>query len=240
MSGEWQIPENHPIDSEAKAREIIELTGVPCREFIASCCVPIFWWATNQPGCNVLANGTITLIQTPTKVLGVTADHVVAECLEAFEAGNVCVQVADTSAHDLKARVIARSAELDLATLEFGGLIERLGWPDKQPLRSWPLIPPQENRGIMIGGYPGIERRVDGPKEVNFGIFTALAVARTVSEDQISCLFEREFMIDSGPIQTLPPNTDLGGISGGPVITVCRVCRALRDLPAWRYRVRGP
>lgn len=221
MSSDWRIPENHPIDSEEKAREITALVDEPSRRFIASCCVPLFWWATDQPGRKVLANGTITLVKTPARVIGLTADHVLAGCLEAFEGGNVCVQIADASAHDLRARLIARSAELDLATLDVDGLIERLGWPDKQPLASWPPVPPQEGRGIMIGGYPGIERQVIGSRDISFGLFTALAIARTVSEDQISCLFEREFMVDSTMVPTLPPNTDLGGISGGPVITVC-------------------
>jgi hypothetical protein len=220
MSGEWRPPENHPI-TDAKAREIVALTGKPSREFIASCCVPLFWWATDQPGRQVMANGTVTLVKTPAGVIGLTADHVIKECLEAFDGGKACVQIADASAHDLRARVIARSKELDLASLNLDGLIERLGWPDKSPLTSWPPTPPQEGRGIMIGGYPGNERQVIGQRDISFGIFTALAIARTVSHDQISCLFEREYMVEPGDIPTLPPNTDLGGISGGPVITVC-------------------
>jgi hypothetical protein len=221
MAGEWRIPENHPIDTEAKAREITALIAEPCRQFIASCCVPVFWWAADQPDRKVLHNGTITLVKTSARVIGLTADHVVTGCLEAFEGGGVCVQIADASAHDLRARVIARSEELDIATLDMDGLMERLGWPDKRPLESWPPIPPQEGRGIMIGGYPGIEREVIGPGEMSFGLFTALVVARTVSDDQISCLFEREYMMDSEVAPTPPPNTELGGISGGPVITVC-------------------
>jgi len=154
MSGEWRAPENHPI-TEARAREIVALTGEPSRRFIASCCVPLFWWATDQPGRPVLANGTVTLVKTPTRVIGLTADHVIRECLEAFGQGTVCAQIADASAHDLRSRVIARSEELDLASVNLDGLIERLGWPDKSPLTSWPPIPPQEGRGIMMGGYPG-------------------------------------------------------------------------------------
>lgn len=220
MSDSWRPPEGHPI-TEAMARDLIHRVGRPSREFIASCCVPLFWWAADDPARRILANGTITLVRTPSRVLGVTADHVVEECLEAFDRGRVCVQIADASAHDLRARVIARSRELDLATLDLAGVIERLGWPDKAPLASWPPTPPQEGRGIMIGGYPGIERQPIGKRDVSFGLFTALAVARTVSEDQISCLFERDYMVDSNDIPTMPPNTDLGGISGGPVITMC-------------------
>ena len=211
-------PEGHPI-TEAMARDLVGVIGVPTRQFIASCCVPIFWWKGPDPARTILANGTVTMVRTPKGVLGLTADHVVEECLTAFDGGGVCVQIADASAHDLRARLISRSKELDLASFDMAGLVDRLGWADKSPLTSWPPVPPQEGRGILIGGYPGGERQPLGPRDVSFGLFTAMAVARTVTDDQISCLFERDFMVDTGDIPTMPPNTDLGGISGGPLIT---------------------
>ena len=218
MVEEWQPPDDHPI-TEAMARELIGVIGAPSRQFIASCCVPLFWFVGADPSRQILANGTVTMIRTPKGVLGLTADHVVEEGLAAFDSGGVCIQLADASAHDLRDRLIARSKELDLATFNMTGLIDRLGWPDKAPLTSWPPAPPQEGRGVMISGYPGIERQTRGKYAVSFGLFTALAVARTVTDDQISCLFEREYMVDTNDIATMPPNTDLGGISGGPVIT---------------------
>ncbi len=72
----------------------------------------------------------------------------------------------------------------------------------------------------MIGRYPGIERRVIDTRNISFGLFAALGIARTVSDDQISCLFEREYLVETSDIPSFPPNIDLGGISGGPVITV--------------------
>jgi hypothetical protein len=218
---EWTPPNNHPID-EARAREIVRLIGQPSREFIASCCVPLFWFAAAEVARTVLSNGTVTLVKTPTRTIGLTADHVVAGCLKAFDPGGVVVQIGDISLHDLRSRLIARSDELDLASFEVGDLIGRFGagWPRKLPLVSWPPSPPQEGRGIMIGGYPGIERRPIDTHNISFGIFTALGIARTVSDDQISCLFEREYLVETSDFPSLPPNIDLGGISGGPVITV--------------------
>lgn len=216
---EWRPPDNHPID-EARARGIVQLTGAPSREFLGTCCVPLYWWATKQPDNPILGNGTVTLIKTPKRVIGLTANHVVAGALEAFEGGDVVMQLADASAHELRTRIIARSANLDLASFSFDGLIDRLGWPDKRPLVSWPPIPPQEGRGIMIGGYPGNGREKIGRKGISFGLFTALTIARTVSDDQISCRFEREYMVESADVPAMPPNYDLGGISGGPVITL--------------------
>lgn len=206
MSDRWRPPEGHPI-SEAQARELIQVVGPPSRQFIASCCVPLFWWMGADPSRKILANGTVTMVKTPFRVLGLTADHVVEECLAAFDGGGVCVQIADASAHDLRSRLIARSAELDLATFDMTGLVDCLGWPDKVPLMSWPPMPPQEGRGIMIGGYPGGERQTIGKRDVSFGLFTALAVARTITDDQISCLFEREYMVDLSPPPSPPAAT---------------------------------
>ena len=219
MTDNWQIPENHPINTEARAREITALISKPSREFIASCCVPLYWWRTvGDDALTILGNGTVTLVQTPSRTIGITANHVVTGCLEAFDTGSVVAQLADASLHELRARLIAQSDELDLATFDLHGLTDRFGkgWFSKSPLHGWPPAPPQEGRGIMIGGYPGIAREVIAPRSVSFGIFTALGIARTVSHDQISCLFEREYMMDDDGLQ---PNTDLGGISGGPVIT---------------------
>lgn len=218
---EWTHPDGRPID-EALARKIVRLIDRPTRELIASCCVPLFWFAAADGTRTVLGNGTVTLVKTPTRTIGLTADHVVAGCLEAFDRGGVVPQIGDASLHTLRSRLISRSDELDLASFELGDLIGRFGagWRGKLPLESWPPSPPQEGRGIMIGGYPGIERRVIDKGNISFGIFTALGIARTVSDDQISCLFEREYLVVENDIPSLPPNTDLGGISGGPVITV--------------------
>jgi hypothetical protein len=220
MSGNWRPPGNQPID-EAQARKIVALVRAPTREFIASCCVPLFWFAEADGARTVLGNGTVTLVKTPIRTIGVTADHVVAGCLQAFDPGGVIMQLADRSLHDLRSRLIARSKELDLASFDIDGMTGELGsgWSGKVPLESWPPTPPREGGGIMIGGYPGIGRQVINTRQICFGIFTALGIARTVSDDQISCLFERKYLMENsdGP---MPPNTDLGGISGGPVITL--------------------
>lgn len=216
---DWRPPGGHPVD-EAKARAMVKLLARPSREFLASCCLPLYWWATNQPDEPVLGNGTVTLIKTPSRVIALTADHVIGGALEAFEGGHVVIQLANTSAHDLRARIIARSLSLDLASFSLDDLIDRHGWTSHKPLQAWPPVVPQEGRGIMIGGYPGNARERISRKGVSFGFFGALGIARTVSHDQISCLFEREYLIDPPDVAAIPPNYELGGISGGPLITV--------------------
>ena len=79
---------------------------------------------------------------------------------------------------DLHERIIDVSEEFDIATLSMDEeLVERLG---RTPLGVWPPRAPQENRGIMIAGYPAGERIESKDLAVDFGFFTALA--RTIHE----------------------------------------------------------
>jgi hypothetical protein len=96
-------------------------------------------------------------------------------------------------------------------------LLERLG-KRFYPISIWRGIAPCEGRGIMLAGYPGIERLESRTLDVNFGLFTALGVARRVTREQITWLVEREFTVPNSNIPEPPPNYEVGGVSGGPVI----------------------
>ena len=118
---------------------------------------------------------------------------------------------------DLHERIIDVSEEFDIATLSMDEeLVERLG---RTPLGVWPPRAPQENRGIMIAGYPAGERIESKDLAVDFGFFTALGVARTVTDRQITWLMEREYQLANAKVPLPPPEYDLGGISGGPLIS---------------------
>ena len=120
---------------------------------------------------------------------------------------------------DLLERKIEHSDRLDIATFDISeGLIRNIG-KEVSPLRGWPPQPPQEGEAIMLAGYPGIDRLEPLNFKANFGLFTALGVARVVSNEQITWAVDREFFINSQNITPLPPNYDLGGISGGPLIS---------------------
>lgn len=70
----------------------------------------------------------------------------------------------------------------------------------------------------MLAGFPAIERREPKSFEVNFGLFTAIGVARRVTNEQITWVVERDFVIDHPTIPQPPRGYETGGISGGPLI----------------------
>lgn len=71
--------DGHPISLE-KAKELLAGDlGDVYRGILANCCVPIYWFKLGTRGSSITHNGTLTIIQTPKKLLGVTAAHVLRQ-----------------------------------------------------------------------------------------------------------------------------------------------------------------
>lgn len=211
MSNEWQPPEGHPLTIErAKALMAGNLDHV-YRSILKASCAPIFWSRVDDANTSILHNGTLTVVRTPKRLLGITAAHVWLQYEEDHAASPVRLQVMNAQLD--APRVIAISKRLDLATIQLSEhMLEQMG-KDIVPLPTWPPRVPQEGRGIMLAGYPGVDRLQPKSLEVSWGLFTALGIARRVIGPQITWVVER----DQGS-GDLPPNHHLGGISGGPLI----------------------
>lgn len=207
----------HPISLD-KAKELLagDLGNV-YRTILAGCCVPIYWFKLGTKDFAISHNGTLTIAQTPKILLGITAAHVLQQYEHDLNESPLRLQLGNEVVDDLRERLIDVSKVLDVATFALDeDLVKRLG---KTPLGFWPPKPPHEGKGIMIAGYPGGERVESKDFSVNFGLFTALGVARTVTDKQVTWLMEREFLLAKTKIPPPPPEYDLGGISGGPLIS---------------------
>ena len=86
--------------------------------------------------------------------------------------------------------------------------------------KAWPPCPPEIERGVLLGGYPGTGTLILRQNELSFGAAPAGLVAHSVNELDISCLLERaELMPMLG--QGVPPeNFDFRGMSGGAMLTI--------------------
>lgn len=208
---------DEPPISLDKAKELLAGDlGDVYRGILASCCVPIYWFSLGTKVVSILHNGTLTIVKTPTRLIGITAAHVLHQYEIDSKESKLRLQLSNEVADDFISRVIDFSDQLDVATLELDqDLVKRLGCT---PLGNWPPRPPKEGRGIMIAGFPAVERTDSRNFEVRFGLFTALGIARTVTDKQITWLLEREFMLANDRIETPPPEYNLGGISGGPLV----------------------
>ena len=209
--------DEHPISLE-KAKELLAGDlGDVYRGILAGCCVPVYWFNLGTKDFSISHNGTLTIARTPKALLGITAAHVFRQYERDSKNGRARLQLMNEVVDDLGRRLIDISDKLDLATFAFDeNLVKRLG---RTPLGVWPPRPPQEGKGIMISGFPAVERIESKDFAVNFGLFTAIGVARTVTEKQITWLLEREFQLAKARVPAPPPEYDLGGISGGPLIS---------------------
>jgi hypothetical protein len=192
--------------------------GDVVRDILKGCCVPVLWFQLDRQNPAVLHNASMTLVTSSKATFGVTAAHVERTFAKHRRDQRVRLQIFDAVVDDLLERAIAISDGLDLATIGLGsGVLSQLG-KDVVPLRTWPPLAPAPGRGIMLAGYPGQERLNSAPLEVDFGLFTVLGIARSVSDEQITWVVERDYGVDVSKIPTLPRNSDLGGISGGPLV----------------------
>lgn len=209
--------DNHPISLD-KARALLAGDlGDVYRKILSDCCVPMFWYRLDSKHVEIAHNGTLTIVRTPKKTIGITAAHVVYQFARDNKGGQFRLRLMNEVVADLLDRVIDISDKRDMATIDLDdGFVQRLG---KIPLNMWPPIPPEEGRGIMISGFPGIERLQPEPHRISWGLFTAIGVARTVSQEQITWLVEPEHQVPNPKIPTPPPLYDLGGISGGALIS---------------------
>jgi hypothetical protein len=78
----------------------------------------------------------------------------------------------------------------------------------------------EEGKGVFFAGFPGLARPQLSEREIESGVFTALTVADNVGERVISGHFNRERQVDKPGRPTAPEGYDLGGVSGGPLMTM--------------------
>lgn len=215
----------HPISEEEAKRLISGDLGNVYRDILKSCCVPIFWGYYDKiSNFKILHNGTLTLVKTPERLLGVTAAHVIQKYQEDSKNNNkVILRLMNEIIPTLE--IIDCNKELDLVTISINKSIcdrntsMRSFGKEVTPLEMWPPKVPQESYGIMFAGYPG-DDILHSNRELNFGLFTGIDRARTVNHDQITCWIQREdLVINSGGVPTLPENYNFGGMSGGPLIS---------------------
>lgn len=188
------------------------------RNILKTSCAPLYWYRTDRKDLSILHNGTVTFVKTPDRLLGVTAAHVLRAYLADANRGGIRLQIMNGLVDDMPSRIIHMSERLDIATFAVDeSLLQSLG-KEIVPLANWPPCPPQEGRGIMLAGYPAVERAAESNR-VAFGLFTALVVARTVTDMQITWLIEPETRLANAKIPAPPSQYGLGGVSGGPLIS---------------------
>lgn len=225
------------MDRETK-REAIRLANEGYtsvwEQLVVSFAAPLFWYDEQAPlEQGLLGNGTVFFVELPKRLIGVTADHVVEECLSKQEGNSDVTSAIFAKPFPLRERMIARDSKLDVATFAIEREeLESFGnkWAHR-PSYDWPPPPPQVDRGVLFTGFPKVLREERGI-ELVWSTYTGLQIAQVVEDDRILVQYEREYFIDPLGRGIPPEGLWIGGMSGCPLF-------ALWEKPIEHLRLAG-
>jgi len=189
------------------------------RAFAMSKCAQFFWSFHEagkvEPTCH---NGTLCLVRTGTRDIGITADHVYRRYLVHREAHpDIEVQFGGATVYP-ETRLIDRDEHLDLATFDVPEIFVVMTGSQYHTPKSWPPPPLQPNELVLYGGFPGALRAVRGGQVISpFESYTWLVTDVTAANIVMHVDFANLF---SPGAEGKPLNKNPGGISGGPVFRV--------------------
>ena len=165
-----------------------------------------------------MRNGTTFFVDAGKGPFGVTAGHVFDGFRDYFEGKDgVCEVGMRGLKFDLRERLIARGRKVDIATYRIEKAeLARLGTTVvREP--SWPPGRPREDCGVFYAGYPGRERKLVGPRKIEWGVYGASGMSTAVNEDSIVCQMERENALPVLGLLIPEEGYDVGGLSGAPM-----------------------
>lgn len=186
-------------------------------ENLATYVTPISWTIRVDGDILKLTNGTAFFAKTPRAIFGVTADHVVDGFLAAKAANprTICHLLDNEFALD--AAVMSRGRTADIATFKISEtIVAKLG----KQFTPWPPMVPQAGKGIMYAGFPGAERLQVARREFSFGLHGAVSIAHSIDEEKITTVVDHSSIVDAIGHGLPPECYDIGGMSGGPMLTV--------------------
>jgi hypothetical protein len=153
----------------------------------------------------------------------VTASHVLDEYEKRVLAGEVLNwQVGNLPPYDPVPRVAWRHGERDLVFLRLSeDELTRIGPCTISTPPQWPPFLPQVGQLVVVAGYPKALRE-DDPSSgwIGSGPYSAVFPVTTVGSGYCISKIEHKELVsfNGGPLPE--PDTDMGGLSGGPVLLV--------------------
>jgi hypothetical protein len=182
---------------------------------------PLVLYNDREPWPKSLSGGTCFILRFDQGLIGVTADHVIA-AFEEDKRENVDTRcLLRTVPFDLLGAVLARDADLDIAT--FAVTEDDLAGSKAVELdcraTNWPPPVPNQGDPVSFGGFPGDIAKESQHFNVTFGAFVSLTMIQDVTQRDIIATYEpaRDSRILAAP--ELPElGANLSGCSGGPVL----------------------
>ncbi len=179
---------------------------------------PYYWYDSRaEQGARMLGGGTMCVVDTGERLIGVTNQHIHSQALAAWVDPDLALQVGSHS-FDPTARLIDVDGSVDLATCALSDVQIAAMRVFPHHALQWP--PPQPALGdlLLVGGWPWRMVEEDVHKS-HHDFLNFIGRANVVSERHVGM---RTYTSSSVPWggRALPPGTNLGGMSGGPVYRI--------------------
>jgi hypothetical protein len=163
----------------------------------------------------LLHNGTIVFVNTGARTFGITADHVVEQFFEDLRSKQLVQCQMGGITVDLENRIIDRDAALDLATIDVSDVIIGGSCAYSHAAIRWPPEQLRENEVILLGGFPGKLREVQG-STISSPFESFIGRVSNASSQNATLALNFDSLIWSQNLAA-KINEDIGGLSGGPV-----------------------
>src|SRR5947209_5425288 len=184
----------------------------------------------------IVHNGSAFILDCGAGPFLVTAAHVFSQFLiDKRKARRIALQIGNL-AFDLEDRLIDCGADrrVDIATFRITA--DEITALEKQVVVGssdvWPA-PPNPGEIAFFGGFLGTQRIAVAPNETSFGLYIAMTPVTDLTEHQIRCRFDRRNWVDVRGLGLPLPGFNLGGVSGGPLLTPTYVNNE------WTWRLAG-
>jgi hypothetical protein len=182
--------------------------------------VPIIYGPRVSAGGGVVNGATGCVLKLQSGTFLVTASHVLAGYEKRVGKGETLNwQVGKLRPFDPLQRIAWRDVRKDIVFLRLRrDEVEMIGPVTAAVPPRWPPPHPQQGQLVVLAGFPGNLREVNFSGWIGAGPFSAVFRVTTTGEDYCTCRIEQKELISFTDAAPPPPGTDMGGISGGPVL----------------------
>ena len=220
------VPSELPPDFAslpAEERSRILTAGHAMTEYAYRRAGAIIIGAPAWKGRAIRSGSAFVVEQDGTHFLG-TAWHVVAYWLRIRSRVNDLVfQVADALIDPTRS-LVWKDETSDIAFLCLTSeQFRRIPIAVSESTQGWPPPRPEIGQYVIMSGYPKVIREQLGPSKIQFNALSSMLQVTSVGSDYAVCQFFRENWVSFDNHGVPPPGTDLGGISGAPVLQVRRL-----------------
>lgn len=200
---------------------------------------PLFWHI-GVVNDGALRGASTFILQFKDLHVAVTADHVVAQYLDACAANSrtIC-QIGECQVWPERS-LIARNPKLDIATFEIDPKqLPRMGAVAFDCRNDWP--PPETTVGdtLTLAGYLDLRRNKVGEGHYEMEAWGGHGIADAVSDREIVTVYDPETTFAADGVAKPPLGFNMSGCSGGPVIVTKEVKGLMRWFPVG-FIYKGP